>query len=104
MGMISLNDLNHADRADFVRVCGLLFEHSPWIAERTYARRPFASREALHAALVKTMRGATQQEQIRLIAAHPDLVGRLARQGKITRDSSSEQSSRGIDTTLSRRN
>ena len=96
MSKSSLDSLNRADRDEFVRVCGPLFEHSPWIAERTHAQRPFASLDALHAALVATMRSATRDEQVKLIASHPDLVGRLAREGKLTSESTREQSAAGL--------
>jgi 2-oxo-4-hydroxy-4-carboxy-5-ureidoimidazoline decarboxylase len=91
-----LTNLNTASLADFVKVCGPLFEHSPWIAERTWPQRPFASVEALHAALVATMYAATVDEQVNLIASHPDLVGRLAKEGRLTRESTSEQSAAGL--------
>jgi 2-oxo-4-hydroxy-4-carboxy-5-ureidoimidazoline decarboxylase len=32
-----------------------------------------------------------------LIRAHPDLVGKLAREGKLTRESNSEQAAAGLD-------
>jgi OHCU decarboxylase len=91
-----LSSLNGFDRGRFVAVCGPLFEHSPWIAERTWPRRPFASVDALHAALVEAMYSATEAEQIKLISAHPDLVGRLARQGRLTAESTTEQSAAGL--------
>lgn len=93
----SISQLNAADREGFVAICGPLFEHSPWIAERTFDKRPFNSREALHAALTKTMYSASQEEQIKLISAHPDLVGRLAREGGLTRESTCEQAAAGLD-------
>jgi OHCU decarboxylase len=82
---------------EFVRVCGPLFEHSPWIAERTWAKRPFGSIDALHRALVETVRDAPEDEQIALIAAHPDLVGRMARERRLTRESTAEQSAAGLN-------
>jgi OHCU decarboxylase len=94
--MTSLAALNQSDPLDFVRTCGPLFEHSPWIAERTCSKRPFASRDALHAALVQTMNAATREEQVQLIASHPDLVGRLAREGKLTGASTREQTAAGL--------
>ena len=30
---------------------GLVFEDSPWVAERAWAKRPFSSVEELHAAM-----------------------------------------------------
>lgn len=95
--MISLHDLNRADRPAFVAAIGHLFEHSPWVAEDTWAQRPFASRETLHAALCATMRAAPRERQLALIRAHPDLAGRLALQKKLTADSTREQASAGLD-------
>src|SRR4051812_1227921 len=95
--MVSLANLNQADRAAFTAALGHLFEHSPWVAEETWSQRPFASAEALHAALCATMRAADRERQITLIRAHPDLAGRLAQQKKLTADSTREQASAGLD-------
>nr|MBA3273330.1 2-oxo-4-hydroxy-4-carboxy-5-ureidoimidazoline decarboxylase [Chthoniobacterales bacterium] len=95
---VTLAPLNAADRAGFVAVCGPLFEHSPWVAERTWDHSPFASRDALHAALCETMYAASRDEQVQLIASHPDLVGTMARQGRLTRESTTEQAAAGLDT------
>ena len=92
-----LEKLNSSDQAAFVATLGHLFEHSPWVAEETWPQRPFASREALHAALCATMRGATRERQLALIRAHPDLAGRLAQQKKLTAESTREQASAGLD-------
>ncbi len=94
--MIALADLNTASGDDFVAVCGPLFEHSPWIAQRTWDWRPFASLADLHAALCQTMYAADVEDQVKLIAAHPDLVGRLAREGRLTRQSTAEQAAAGL--------
>ena len=93
----SRSNFNQLDCAGFVRLCGPFFEHSPWVAERTWSRRPFGNLQALHDALCDTVRHASQDEQIRLIASHPDLVGRLAREGKVTRESSNEQAAAGLN-------
>ena len=94
--MTPLSTLNNTDRAAFVAVCGPLFEHSPWVAERTWPGRPFATRDALHAALCDAMYNATVEEQTALIASHPDLVGRLAREGRLTAESTAEQAAAGL--------
>lgn len=93
---ITFAELNQLDRAGFVEVCGPLFEHSPWIAERTFIQAPFASREDLHAALCATLGMATTDEKLALVRAHPDLVGRLAREGALTRESTGEQAAAGL--------
>jgi len=91
-----LRRVNAMTRDGFVAVLGHLFEHSPWIAERTWPKRPFASLEELRARLVETMRAASDEEKLALIRAHPDLVGRMAQEGKLTRDSTSEQAAAGL--------
>ena len=91
------SELNSLPSDEFVRVVGPVFEHSPWIAETTRARRPFASVEALHAALCETVRNAGEEKQLALIRAHPDLVGKLALARQLTNESTTEQASAGLD-------
>jgi allantoate deiminase len=93
---ISLAELNQYGRNAFDAVCGPLFEHSPWIAQRTWPARPFENLHALHEALSQTLYAATRDEQIALIRAHPDLVGRAADQAKLTTESQTEQRSAGL--------
>jgi 2-oxo-4-hydroxy-4-carboxy-5-ureidoimidazoline decarboxylase len=93
----TLDNLNQSTQSAFVAALGHLFEHSPWVAEETWSRRPFASAEALHAALCTTMRAAPPERQLALIRAHPDLAGRLAQQKKLTAESTREQASAGLD-------
>ena len=95
--MTSIAALNAADRATFVAATGFAFEHSPWIAEAAWERRPFADREQLHAALVAVVAEAPLERKIALIAAHPDLAGRVAREGRLTAASREEQSAAGLD-------
>lgn len=94
---VTLAALNTTDRATFVAALGHLFEHSPWVAEETWPKRPFADAGALHAALCATMRAAPRDRQLALIRAHPDLAGRLAQQKKLTTESTREQASAGLD-------
>lgn len=93
----TLAELNACDLPRFLEICGPLYEHSPWVAERAFACRPFASRDRLHAALVQAVAEATPDEQLALIRAHPDLVGRLAREGRLTAASTTEQAAAGLD-------
>ncbi|MBI2517171.1 MAG: 2-oxo-4-hydroxy-4-carboxy-5-ureidoimidazoline decarboxylase [Opitutae bacterium] len=93
----TLGYLNACDREALVASLGHLFEHSPWVAEETWPRRPFASAEVLHAALCATMRAAPRERQLALVRAHPDLAGRLAQQRKLTAESTREQASAGLN-------
>ena len=81
------------DRAEFAEAVAPVFEHSPWVAARTCARRPFVTREDLHAALCDTVMEANDEEKLALIRAHPDLGERAA----LTSASAQEQASAGLD-------
>jgi 2-oxo-4-hydroxy-4-carboxy-5-ureidoimidazoline decarboxylase len=93
----TLAALNSSDRGAFVSALGHLFEHSPWVADDTYAKRPFRDVDSLHAALCETMMAATADRQLALLRAHPDLAGRLALSGGLTESSAREQSAAGLD-------
>lgn len=89
--------LNELSREGFLRVIGPVFEHSPWIAELTWAKRPFESAATLHRALCETVLASDDPRKLALIRAHPDLAGRAARAGTLTPASTCEQASGGLD-------
>lgn len=87
-------------RAAFVARFGGVFEHSPWIAEGAFdAGLPddADTAEGLHRALCRVFRAAPRERQREVILAHPDLAGRLALAGTLTRESTGEQASAGLD-------
>lgn len=94
--MISLAELNTATRDAFLGHLGGIFEHSPWVAERVLGRRPFASRDALHAAMVAAVQEAGPERQLVLLRAHPELAGRAAVRGEMTEHSKGEQGGSGL--------
>jgi 2-oxo-4-hydroxy-4-carboxy-5-ureidoimidazoline decarboxylase len=94
---VTVSELNRAGRDDFTNAVGFAFENSPWIAAEAWEKRPFASVEDMHAAMVAVVEGAPEEKRIALIAAHPDLAGRVAREGRLTAASADEQSSAGLD-------
>ncbi|EEF59478.1 2-oxo-4-hydroxy-4-carboxy-5-ureidoimidazoline decarboxylase [Pedosphaera parvula] len=94
--MMKLAQINLFSRDEFVLVIGPVFEHSPWIAEETWAQKPFATKEELHRALCRTVESAGEEKQVKLIQAHPDLVGRAALAGTLTQESKGEQASAGL--------
>lgn len=84
----------------FVSMFGSLYEHSPWVAQRTWQAGVGAaedSLEGLAAALARTLEQASQSEKLALILEHPDLAGRAAIGGELTAESTDEQASAGID-------
>jgi OHCU decarboxylase len=94
---LTLTHVNSLDRASFVAALGSLFEGTPAIVEQTWDARPFESFDALHTALIATMRALPFDAQIALIRAHPDLAGRAAIAGELTPESTREQASARLD-------
>lgn len=74
-----------------------MFEGSPWVAAGAAAGRPYASFEALHAAMVRVVEGAGEGAQLELLRAHPDLAGKAALAGEVSAASSAEQEGAGLD-------
>lgn len=94
---MNIADINAMDAKAFTQALGGVFEHSPWIAERAFAKRPFASRENLHTIMAQVVKAASKQEQLDLILAHPDLAGKAALAGDMTDHSAHEQASVGLN-------
>ena len=93
---LMLERLNAASQTEFARLLEGIYEHSPWIAERAWTRRPFVSPAALKAALADVVRTADADEQLALIRAHPELAGRAMVAGTLTAASTSEQDTAGL--------
>ncbi|WP_309683564.1 2-oxo-4-hydroxy-4-carboxy-5-ureidoimidazoline decarboxylase [Polaromonas sp.] len=94
---LDLDALNALDAGDFVDALGSTFEHSPWVAEGASAARPFASIDQLHAAMMAVVQGAPRDTQIAFLCGHPELAGKEAVAGTMTRDSVGEQASAGLN-------
>ncbi|HEY3743537.1 MAG TPA: 2-oxo-4-hydroxy-4-carboxy-5-ureidoimidazoline decarboxylase [Bryobacteraceae bacterium] len=90
---MTIAQVNDLDDQQFVQQVGWVFEHSPWVAGRACASRPFPSAATLHEALVKTMYDASEAEQLALLCAHPDLGHRA----RMSEASTSEQSGAGLE-------
>lgn len=92
-----LERLNACSAADFVAALGGIYEHSPWVAERTAGSRPFRTGRLLHDTMQGVVQSASPEEQLALIRAHPELAGREAVAGILTQASASEQGRLGLD-------
>jgi len=93
---MTLAEVNALDRAAFVAALGGVFEHSLWIADAAFDRRPFASVVALHEAMIAIVDGAGEPRQLALLRAHPELAGRAAVRHELTTASSREQAAAGL--------
>jgi 2-oxo-4-hydroxy-4-carboxy-5-ureidoimidazoline decarboxylase len=93
---IEIANLNLLDEPSFVALVGPIFEHSPWIAQVAWSKRPFASIDRLHSTMREIVASSDRDKHLDLIRAHPDLVGRAALEGKLTSASKAEQASAGL--------
>ena len=94
---VTLEQLNEADKATFVKALGEIYEKSPWVAERAFARRPFATVTDLVQAMAASVAAASRAERLQLIRNHPDLAGRAARAGGLAEASRKEQGALALD-------
>lgn len=94
---MTLDQLNSLSQADFTAALAGIFEHSPWIPEATWPRRPFASVDELHAQMCATLAAADTDAKLALIRAHPELAGKLAIRGELTDASLREQAGAGLN-------
>jgi 2-oxo-4-hydroxy-4-carboxy-5-ureidoimidazoline decarboxylase len=93
----TLSDLNSCGKDDFVSVLSNIFEYSPWIAEQVAAARPFAGLKQLFDAMKAAVDGASDEQRLALIKAHPDLADKTQRAAGLTVESDAEQGSVGLD-------
>src|SRR5690606_17375738 len=94
---LTLADLSMLAQDDFTDRLADIFEHSPWIARGAWPARPFSDVAALHQAMLDVLADASEQAKLDLILAHPELAGKEAAGGTLTRSSTSEQKGAGLD-------
>jgi len=96
-GPVDMAPINAMDRAAFVQKFGGIFENSPWVAEKAWDKRPFATLDDLHGAMVAVAKTAPATQQLALLQSHPDLAGKEAQAGNMTASSVAEQASAGLN-------
>jgi beta-ureidopropionase / N-carbamoyl-L-amino-acid hydrolase len=97
--VLTLTQLNAATQAEFTALLDGVYEHSPWVAEAAWLKRPaagFATLAALKHALVQTVREAGTGPQLALIRAHPELAGKAMVSKTLTAESTHEQGKAGL--------
>ena len=70
---LSIEEVNQFAQEEFIETVGWVFEHSPWVAERAWQHRPFASGTDLSEHMNTEVTAASTEEQLALLRAHPDL-------------------------------
>lgn len=95
--MIDIDALNALSQDAFTDLLGGIFEHSAWVAQQAWTRRPFADELDLHRAMCAAVAHAGIDAQLTLIRAHPQLAGKAAVRGELTDASTREQRGAGLD-------
>lgn len=90
--MLTIEQINSITSQQFVDILGEIFEHSPWIAEKTAQTRPYTTLNDLYTEMVSTVEVSSTEEKLTLIKAHPNLGERI----EMSHDSILEQSSAGL--------
>ena len=93
LGCVALEEVNALGKDEFVARLGGVFEHSPWVAERAWRKRPFRSVDEVHRAMTQAVENASAAEKIKLVRAHPELACGEA----LTVASTSEQARLGFN-------
>ena len=86
-----------ADFDAFVERFGGVYEHSPWVAEQTFDAAENVAMDARAQIFERCVESADYDTKMRLIRAHPDLAGKAQLAGELTADSTTEQTSAGLD-------
>ena len=84
----------------FLSTFGNVFENSSWIVEKAFAKEVnpmMNTAKGLHAALCFQFRIASVEQKLRVLREHPDLAGKLSRAKMLTKESTKEQKSAGLN-------
>lgn len=92
----SLEHLNTCDAEQFASAMADIWEHAPWVAAQVAPQRPFASVDAMHAAMLQVVASRAEPERVAFYAGHPELGGEAARRGTMTAASEDEQGTLGL--------
>ena len=86
------------DREGFLARYGGVYEHSPWIAGAVWDEGAASDDVAtLAGAMAARVEAAGEDARLALLRAHPDLAGKLAVEGELTAESTSEQAGAGLE-------
>ncbi|MBN8750492.1 MAG: 2-oxo-4-hydroxy-4-carboxy-5-ureidoimidazoline decarboxylase [Variovorax sp.] len=93
---ITIEQLNAASASEAVALLDGTYEHSPWVAEKAIATRPFRSLQHLKHAMAQAVSTAPAEQQLTLIRMHPELAGKQMEANTLTAESTNEQGKAGL--------
>ncbi|XP_026765068.1 2-oxo-4-hydroxy-4-carboxy-5-ureidoimidazoline decarboxylase-like isoform X1 [Galleria mellonella] len=93
---LSISEVNALDDAQFEAIFGNVIELCSDAAVQISKKKPFKNLADLCKAFDQYLDGLSKAEKLVVLRLHPDLAGRLASQGELTRESTAEQRSAGL--------
>ncbi|MEJ7839618.1 MAG: 2-oxo-4-hydroxy-4-carboxy-5-ureidoimidazoline decarboxylase [Thermomicrobiales bacterium] len=94
---MKLRHINNLPEVDVEERLGNIYEDTPWIVRSGLQWRPFVDIAEFHRVLCDLVLALSDEEQLSLIRAHPDLIGRAALSGQLGTNSAAEQREAGLD-------
>lgn len=95
------HSLAKENKEEFFQTFNELYEHSPWVIEKTYESikndSKYESLEEFHRLLANKVLEESEILQMSLIKAHPLLAGKKAKDNELTDFSANEQKSAGLN-------
>ena len=91
--MNSVDKVNKLSKSDFISIFGNVFEKTGWIAEKTYALKPFNNFQELFFKMMGIFENSKKENHLEILNAHPDLVV----EKQLTDDSRKEQNNASLN-------
>ena len=91
--MNSVDKVNKLSKSDFISIFGNVFEKTDWIAEKTYALKPFNNFQELFSRMMEIFENSKKENHLEILNAHPDLVV----EKQLTDDSKKEQNNASLN-------
>ncbi|KAF5282159.1 hypothetical protein FQR65_LT02856 [Abscondita terminalis] len=91
-----LDEVNKLPSEQFIKIFGNVVEHSPAAAICILKNRPFHDVASISSAINIYLDSLSSQELMSVVQLHPDLAGKLAELGKMSTESTFEQSTMGL--------
>ena len=86
--MNSEDKVNKLSKSDFISIFKNVFEKTEWIAEKTYALKPFSNFQEISSRMINIFENSNKDDLLKILNSHPE----LAVEKIMTQDSIKEQS------------
>ena len=87
-----IDKINEMTEKEFMSIFGYVFEKTNWIAQKTYAFKPFKNYDQLCSKMLDIFENATKEKCLKIFNLHPSLVIEKI----LTNDSKKEQNSASL--------